>query len=78
MSSQEVVDFIRKNIYEGKELSEIGGLLCNKCLAENGNAQHTTGIGSDNMTVVIVAILHGRTKEEWYSWIHDLEAGEDH
>jgi protein phosphatase 2C family protein 2/3 len=27
------------------------------------------GIGCDNMTVVIVAILHGRTKEDWYTWV---------
>jgi len=28
------------------------------------------------MTVLIVAILHGRTKEEWYSWIaHRVENG---
>src|SRR5438105_2662027 len=23
------------------------------------------------MTVLIVAILHGRTKEEWYAWMRD-------
>jgi protein phosphatase PTC2/3 len=24
------------------------------------------------MTIVIVAILNGRTKDEWYTWITDL------
>jgi len=28
-------------------------------------------VGCDNMSVVIVAILNGRTKEEWYTWVTD-------
>lgn len=28
-------------------------------------------IGLDNTTVIVVAILHGRTKEEWYAWVTD-------
>ena len=28
-------------------------------------------MGTDNMTFLVVAILGGRTKEEWYSWITD-------
>jgi protein phosphatase 2C family protein 2/3 len=27
--------------------------------------------GRDNMTVIIVALLHGKTKEEWYDMIVD-------
>jgi len=69
MSSQVVVDFIRRKIYEGKELVEIGNLMCDHCLAPSGTS--LSSVGCDNMTVLIVAILNGRTKEEWYSWIHD-------
>jgi protein phosphatase 2C family protein 2/3 len=27
--------------------------------------------GLDNATVIVVAILHGRTEEEWYTWVTD-------
>jgi protein phosphatase PTC2/3 len=68
MSSQDVVDFIRRKVWEGKELAEIGEMMCDHCLAPD---TFGAGIGCDNMTVLIVALLQGRTKEEWYAWIHD-------
>jgi protein phosphatase PTC2/3 len=73
MPSQDVVNFIRQEVYEGKELSEIGGLLCNKSLAKGAYAQYSDGVGADNMTIIIMAILHGLTPEEWYGRIHRLE-----
>jgi protein phosphatase 2C family protein 2/3 len=69
LTSQQVVDFIRLNISEGKELTDISEMVCDHCLAPDTSSG--AGIGCDNMTVLIVAILHGRTKEEWYSWITD-------
>lgn len=30
------------------------------------DTSHGAGIGTDNMTFLVVAILGGRTKEEWY------------
>jgi protein phosphatase 2C family protein 2/3 len=69
LSSQQVVNFIRLNISEGKELTDIAEMMCEHCLAPDTSSG--AGIGCDNMTVLIVAILHGRTKEEWYSWITD-------
>lgn len=69
LSSQQVVDFIRLKISEGQELPEIGEMICDHCLAPDTSAG--AGIGCDNMTVLIVAILGGRTKKEWYSWITD-------
>jgi protein phosphatase PTC2/3 len=68
MSSQEVVSFVRRKVYEGKELSEVCEMICDHCLAPDTSSG--AGIGCDNMTILIVAVLHGRTKEEWYSWIH--------
>jgi len=65
--SQEIVDFVRYQVSKGKELTEIGEMICEHCLAPD-----TTGyscIGCDNMSVLIVAITHGRSKKEWYSWI---------
>lgn len=68
LSSQDTINFIRRKVYEGKELPEIGELICDHFLAPFEHAEES--IGCDNMTIVIVALLHGRTKEEWYSWIH--------
>lgn len=67
LSSQQVVDFVRLKVSEGKELTEIGEMICDHCLAPDTSSG--AGIGCDNMTVLIVAILGGRTTEEWYSWI---------
>lgn len=39
-----------------------------KCLA--GDSE-TGGIGCDNMTVVIIALLGGRTQQEWQAWVKD-------
>lgn len=39
-----------------------------KCLATDSE---TGGIGCDNMTVVIVALLGGRTPEEWQKWVKE-------
>jgi len=43
--------------------------MCEHCLAPDTTSR--TGIGCDNMTILIVAVLNGRTKEEWYSWVSD-------
>jgi protein phosphatase 2C family protein 2/3 len=69
LSSQDAVNFVRRKVYEGKELSEICEMLFDHCLAPDTSSG--AGIGCDNMTVVIVAILHGRTKEEWYDWVRN-------
>lgn len=63
------MDFVRYQVAEGKELTEIGEMMCDHCLAPDTTSG--AGIGCDNMTVLIVAITHGRTKEEWYEWIKD-------
>lgn len=44
-------------------------MMCDHCLSPDTSSG--AGIGCDNMTVLIIAILHGRTKEEWYSWVTD-------
>ncbi|KAG8214601.1 PP2C-domain-containing protein [Butyriboletus roseoflavus] len=67
LTSQQVVDFIRLRVSEGKELSEIGEEICEHCLAPDASSGN--GIGCDNMTVLIVAMLNGKTKQEWYNWI---------
>ncbi|KAF9568788.1 PP2C-domain-containing protein [Agrocybe pediades] len=74
LSSQQVVDFVRYHVSLGKELTEICELMCDHCLAPDTTSG--AGIGCDNMTVLIVAITHGRTKEEWYKWVTErVESG---
>lgn len=69
LTSQQVVDFVRYQVSEGKSLTEIGEMMCDHCLAPDTSSG--AGIGCDNMTVLIVAVLNGRTKEEWVAWITD-------
>jgi protein phosphatase PTC2/3 len=69
LSSQDVVNCIRYQVSQGKELTEIGEMICDHCLAPDTTSG--AGIGCDNMTVLIIAITHGRSKEEWYAWIAD-------
>lgn len=63
MTSQEVVDFVRKRIAEQKDLKIICEELMDRCLAPDSEIG---GIGCDNMTVVIVGLLNGLTKQQWY------------
>ncbi|KAG9097557.1 Protein phosphatase 2C 2 [Ceratobasidium sp. UAMH 11750] len=69
LSSQQVVDVVRRLIAEKKDLGTICEIVMDKCLAPDSDIG--AGIGCDNMTMVVVALLHGRTKEEWYDWVAD-------
>lgn len=44
------------------------------CLASNSE---TGGVGCDNMTMIIIALLQGKTKEEWYKMIGERVANGD-
>jgi hypothetical protein len=68
------VNFVRLKISEGMELPELSEMICDHCLAPD-TSQGSAGIGFDNMTFLVVAILGGRTKEEWHSWITDRVKG---
>lgn len=65
MTSQKVVDFVRLGIarYKG-DLGFICEALMEECLATDPNTD-TGGIGYDNMTVIIVGFLRGRSIETW-------------
>lgn len=63
------MDVIRRLLHDGKELTDICNQVMDICLAPDSNTGG--GIGCDNMTVLIVALLHGRTKEEWYAWVKE-------
>ena len=44
------------------------------CLASNSE---TGGVGCDNMTMIVIALLNGKSKEEWYKMIGDRVANGD-
>lgn len=58
MSSEEVVSYVRENIASGMEPEEICENLMMRCLAPDCQM---AGLGCDNMTVVLVCMLHGST-----------------
>jgi len=72
LTSQQVISIVRSQIAQGKELSDICKFICGHCLAPDTTSG--AGVGCDNMTVMIVAILGGRTKQEWYDWIAERVA----
>jgi protein phosphatase 2C family protein 2/3 len=37
--------------------------MMDNCLASNSD---TGGVGCDNMTITVIGLLHGKTKEQWY------------
>ena len=69
LSSQQAVNVIRLLISQGRRLPQICEEICELCLAPDTTTG--AGIGCDNMTIMIVAILHGKTQDEWYNWITD-------
>lgn len=66
MHSQAVVEFVRRGIAEKQDLDFICENIMEHCLAPTSDM---SGIGCDNMTMMIVGILNGKTKEEWYDMI---------
>lgn len=68
LSSQQVVDFVRRQIANGKDLKDICEEAIDRCLAPDSQIG---GVGCDNMTICIVALLGGKTKEQWYAWVKD-------
>ncbi|KAK3116632.1 Protein phosphatase 2C 2 [Teratosphaeriaceae sp. CCFEE 6253] len=70
-SSQAVVEFVRRGIAAKQELPAICENMMDNCLASNSE---TGGVGCDNMTMTIVALLQGKSKEEWYKMVGDRVA----
>jgi len=73
-SSQAVVEFVRRGIAAKQELHAICENMMDNCLASNSE---TGGVGCDNMTMVVVALLNGKTKEEWYNMVAERVANGD-
>jgi len=62
-SSQAVVEFVRRGIVAKQPLQSICENMMDNCLASNSD---TGGVGCDNMTITVIGLLHGKTKEQWY------------
>ncbi|RWQ99687.1 serine/threonine protein phosphatase [Paecilomyces variotii] len=73
-SSQAVVEFVRRGIAAKQELHRICENMMDNCLASNSE---TGGVGCDNMTMIVIGLLHGKTKEEWYNTIAERVAKGD-
>lgn len=73
-SSQAVVEFVRRGIAAKQELHSICENMMDNCLASNSE---TGGVGCDNMTMIVVGLLNGKTKEEWYNMIGERVANGD-
>ncbi|KAI0720483.1 PP2C-domain-containing protein [Cerioporus squamosus] len=69
LSSQQAVNVVRLLISQGKRLPQICEEICELCLAPDTTTG--AGIGCDNMTIMVVAILHGKSQDEWYEWVTD-------
>ncbi|KAG5293484.1 phosphatase 2C Ptc3 [Histoplasma capsulatum G186AR] len=73
-TSQEVIEFVRRGIAAKQELHRICENMMDNCLASTTEGG---GVGCDNMTMIIVGLLQGKTKEEWYKCIADRVASGD-
>lgn len=69
-----MVEFVRRGIAAKQDLHYISENMMNNCLA---SGSETGGVGCDNMTMVIVGLLNGRTKEQWYDQIAERVAKGD-
>ncbi|KAI7864593.1 phosphatase 2C-like domain-containing protein [Spinellus fusiger] len=66
MTNQQVVDFIRRGLKEEMPLKGVCEKLIDACLAKENTV---TGIGCDNMTVIIIGFLRKRTHSGWHHWM---------
>ncbi|XP_063236541.1 probable protein phosphatase 2C T23F11.1 [Bacillus rossius redtenbacheri] len=61
MTNEEVVEFVRVRLGAGMAPEDVCEDLMTRCLAPDC---HMGGLGCDNMTVVLVCLLHGRSFEQ--------------
>ncbi len=73
-SSQAVVEFVRRGIAAKQPLAKICENMMDNCLASNSE---TGGVGCDNMTMIVIGLLHGKTEEQWYAEIAKRVANGD-
>ncbi|KAI1865867.1 uncharacterized protein JN550_008125 [Neoarthrinium moseri] len=73
-SSQAVIEFVRRGVAAKQDLDKICENMMDNCLASNSE---TGGVGCDNMTMIVVGFLRGKTKEAWYEEVANRVAKGD-
>ncbi|KAI9155967.1 Protein phosphatase 2C 2 [Blastocladiella emersonii ATCC 22665] len=68
ISNDDCVRYVRHHLANGKSPVDICEDLMEQCVAPDAELG---GVGCDNMTVVIVGLLGGRSEDEWANWIRD-------
>lgn len=63
-TNDQLISLIRKKLHEGWDLQKITGFVLNECISM---ANNITGIGFDNMTLIIVALHPQGTFDHWFS-----------
>jgi len=71
LSNEEAVEFVRKRLCEQKEPEVICEELMTNCLAPDCQMG---GLGCDNMTVILVCFLHGKSYEEFCQRVAEKSA----
>lgn len=66
MTNQQVVNYIRQSLSQNMKLKDICEQIMDDCLAPDSDGG---GVGCDNMSIMIIAILNGKSEEEWYDWM---------
>ena len=57
---------MRRGIAAKQDLHLICENMMDNCLASNSE---TGGVGCDNMTMIVIGLLNGKSKQEWYEMI---------
>ena len=65
-SSQHVIEFVRRGVAARQSLDKICETFMNECLSTCGDDRLA---GCDNMTMIIVGLLNGKTQDQWYDMI---------
>lgn len=66
LTNERAVQIVRSHIARGVDLGDICEIMMMQCLASD---VEINAVGADNMTIMIVALLFGKTKEEWYDMV---------
>ncbi|KAJ1940992.1 Protein phosphatase 2C 2, partial [Linderina pennispora] len=61
--------FVHEMVAKGLKLPQVCEELMDRCLASESELG---GVGCDNMTVVIVGLLNGKTEDEWYAHVKSI------
>lgn len=63
-TNDQLIRLIRHKLAQDWNLQHITEFILNDCI---GMASNVTGVGFDNMTIIIVAMHRGSTMDEWYA-----------